>query len=61
LKKEYLALIQSGGGTDPVKPGNLIMSYQRHYVGANFRGISIPRDKQKNYLFGLEEVFLFLD
>jgi len=37
--KEYLTLIKSGGGTDPVKPGNLSCHNQRHDVGANFRGM----------------------
>jgi len=46
-----------------VKPGNLSCHNYRHDVGAKFRGMKIHfREMRKNnYLFGFEEVFLFLD
>ncbi len=46
-----MALIQSGGGTGPMKPGNLQMQ------GANSSGI-IPRDKRKTKLPLTRKFFL---
>jgi hypothetical protein len=63
LKKRILNSYPEWWRDGPCEARQPVMSYQRHYVGAKFRGMRIHfREMRKNnYLFGYEEVFLFLD
>jgi len=62
LKKRILNSYPEWWRDGPCEARQPVMSYQRHDVGAKFRGMRIHfREMRKNnYLFGYEEVFLFL-